>query len=447
MFLAQALVSGVAPALRAGWRRTSDHVRPHLTRLPWSAATQARPVAAAPGRDFGARSYRRPVVGLISVLVIAAVIAAAIAAFSGRFVDTDPVIVMTDRAGLLLIPGSKVKWNGAQIGAVAAVDETSDGSAKIELAIDPARLRIVPDNVRVEIANQTVFGAKSVEFTPPPDPSATPLRAGQVVDSRHVTVEVNTIFEQLNSVLSHIEPAKLNETLGAVSTAFGGRGEAFGRSLTDFNAFLAKIEPSLPRLSDDLRTLPDVANAYADAAPDLVGIVRNGTAISRTVVDEKANLDRFLVSSIGLADVGNDVLGSNGDALAHVMHLLVPTTDLTNEYHEALTCSLKGVTLFALKPPAPVPGVNDLGALTLGIERYRYPQDLPKVAATGGPQCKGQLPLQFDQAPPKVVADVGTDPYRYGNQRLQWNTDGLKQALFGPIDGPPRNSSQYGQPG
>jgi virulence factor Mce-like protein len=315
------------------------------------------------------------------------------------------------------------------------------------LAIDPARLRIVPDNVRVEIANQTVFGAKSVEFTPPPDPSATPLRAGQVVDSRHVTVEVNTIFEQLNSVLSHIEPAKLNETLGAVSTAFGGRGEAFGRSLTDFNAFLAKIEPSLPRLSDDLRTLPDVANAYADAAPDLVGIVRNGTAISRTVVDEKANLDRFLVSSIGLADVGNDVLGSNGDALAHVMHLLVPTTDLTNEYHEALTCSLKGVTLFALKPPAPVPGVNDLGALTLGIERYRYPQDLPKVAATGGPQCKGQLPLQFDQAPPKVVADVGTDPYRYGNQRLQWNTDGLKQALFGPIDGPPRNSSQYGQPG
>ena len=176
---------------------------------------------------------------------------------------------MTDRAGLLLIPGSKVKLNGAQIGTVAAVDETSDGRAQLMLAIDPARLRIVPDNVHVEIGSQTVFGAKSVEFTPPPDPSATPLRAGQVLDSRHVTVEVNTIFEQLNSVLSHIEPAKLNETLGAVSTAFSGRGDAFGRSLTDFNAFLAKIEPSLPQLSGDLRTLPDVANAYADAAPDL----------------------------------------------------------------------------------------------------------------------------------------------------------------------------------
>ena len=93
----------------------------------------------------------------------------------------------------------------------------------------------MPDNVQVEIGAHTVFGAKSVEFTLPGDPSTTTLRAGQVLDSEHVTVEVNTIFEQLNSVLAHIDPAKLNETLGAVSTAFSGRGEAFGRSLTDFN--------------------------------------------------------------------------------------------------------------------------------------------------------------------------------------------------------------------
>jgi phospholipid/cholesterol/gamma-HCH transport system substrate-binding protein len=27
------------------------------------------------------------------------------------------------------------------------------------------------------------------------------------------------------------------------------------------------------------------------------------------------------------------------------------------------------------------------------------------------------------------------------------NADGLKQMLFGPLDGPPRNSAQIGQPG
>lgn len=422
-------------------------MRPRVTRSPWSAATNARPVAAAPGRDFGARSYRRPLTGLASVVAVTAVVVGAIGAFNGDFVRSAPITVMTDRAGLLMIPGSKVKLNGAEIGTVASVGATSGGRARLDLAIDPERLQIVPDNVLVEIGSQTVFGAKSVELTYPPDPSATPLRAGQVVDSRHVTVEVNTIFEQLNSVLSHIQPAKLNETLGAMSTAFGGRGETFGRSLSDFNAFLGKIEPSLPRFSQDLQTLPDVAGAYADAAPDLIGLVENTGRLSRTLVDEQSDLDRFLVSSIGLADVGNDVIGGNGDALANVMHLFVPTTDLTNEYHEALTCSLKGVLNFALKPPAPVPGVNDLGALTLGVERYRYPQDLPKVAATGPQQCEGQLPLQFNHTPPKVVADVGTDPYRYANDRWLWNADGLKQALFGPIDGPPRNTAQYGQPG
>jgi virulence factor Mce-like protein len=423
-------------------------MRPGYKRSPWSAATTSRPVAAAPGQNFGARSYRRPLVGLATVLGIVVIVALAIGMFSGSFTDTVPLTVMTDRAGLLMERGAKVKLNGAQIGTVAAVNEASGGRAELQLAIDPARLKLMPDNVVVEVGANTVFGAKSVEFSPPPDPSSVPLRAGQVLDSRHVTVESNTIFADLNSVLAHIDPAKLNETLGAISTAFSGRGETFGRSLTDFDSFLAKFEPGLPQLSRDLQTLPDVAAAYADAAPDLMGIVNNASRISTTLVEQQTNLDRFLVSSIGLADIGNDVIGNNSEPLANLMHLMVPTTDLTNEYHEALDCALNGIFKnFVGKPPSPVPGVNDIGALVLGIDRYRYPQDLPKVAATGPPQCQGQLPLQFNVQPPKVIADVGTNPTRYGNQGILLNSDALKQWLFGPIDGPPRNTVQWGQPG
>lgn len=423
-------------------------MRRNLKRAPSSAATDSGPVAAAPGRDFGARSYRRPIVGLITLVGIAAVVAAAVAMFNGSFTPSVPLTVMTDRAGLLMERGAKVKLNGAQIGTVAAVDETSGGRAKLTLALEPARLDIIPDNVRVEIGANTVFGAKSVEFLPPADPSGVPLRAGQVLDSEHVTVETNTIFTDLNSVLSHIDPVKLNETLGAMSAAFSGRGETFGQSLSDFNAFLATVEPSLPQLSRELDVLPEVAAAYADAAPDLMTVLRHASTISRTLVDERSNLDRFLVSAIGLADVGNDVIGGNRESLANLMRLLVPTTDLANEYHEALNCAATGILKnFVGKPPSPVPGVNDIGALVLGIERYRYPQDLPKVAASGGPQCAGQLPLRYNEFPAKVVADVGTNPARYGNPGLLLNSDGLKQWLFGPIDGPPRNTAQYGQPG
>ena len=82
-----------------------------------------------------------------------------------------------------------------------------------------------------------------------------------------------------------------------------------------------------------------MVSAYADAAPDLAKIADNATRISQTIVDEQHNLDAFLISTIGLADIGNDVVGGNRQALTDVLHLLVPTTDLADRYHEALTCA------------------------------------------------------------------------------------------------------------
>ena len=87
-------------------------------------------------------------------------------------------------------------------------------------------------------------------------------------------VEINTVFQQLVQVLDKIDPVKLNQTLGAIATAFNGRGEKIGNTLTDFNAFLAKIEPSLPNLSHDIEAAVPTLNAYADAAPDLVSTVQ-----------------------------------------------------------------------------------------------------------------------------------------------------------------------------
>ena len=156
-------------------------------------------------------------------------------------------------------------------------------------------------------------------------------------------VEINTVFQQLVSVLAQIDPPKLNETLGALAQAFSGRGPQLGQSLSDLDSFLARLEPSLPALSHDLAVLPAVSNAYADAAPDLVKTADNATRISKTLVDEQHNLDALLISAIGLADIGNDVLSTNREPLTNVLHLLVPTTDLTNEYHQALTCGFGGL--------------------------------------------------------------------------------------------------------
>lgn len=379
--------------------------------------------------------------------MVAAIVAVAVGLFQGSFTESVPVTVISRRAGLVMNPDAKVKMRGVQVGKVASIESLPDGQAALHLAMDPSQLHFIPANVLVDITSSTVFGAKFVQLVAPAEPSAQRLRPGQTLEGQHVMVEINTVFQQLTTVLDKIDPAKLNETLGALAKAFSGRGAQFGQSLSDLDSFLAKFEPSLPALSHDLEVSPAVLNAYADAAPDLVKTVANSSKISQSIVDEQNNLDALLVSAIGLADTGNDVVGTNRKPLTDVLHLLVPTTDLTNEYHEVFTCGFGGLVQIGHNPPLSEPSINISASLTWGAERYRYPTNLPKVAATGGPQCMGLPKLPFNQNPPQLITDIGANPVGYGNPQLLINSDLLKQLLYGPIAGPPRNSAQIGQPG
>ncbi|BBZ01637.1 virulence factor Mce family protein [Mycolicibacterium chitae] len=401
-----------------------------------------------PGRPERRDYLIRPLVGLVTVLGLVALVALTAALFRGSFIPSAPLTVLAERSGLVLNPDAKVKMLGVQIGRVAAIERQPDGTAAIQLAMDPDRLAMVPANARVDIASSTVFGAKFIEFLPPTDAADTPMRPGDVVRAERVTVEINTLFEKLSSVLAVIEPEKLNQTLGALSSALDGRGEQLGRTIADFDAVLAELEPALPSLAHDIAVLPSVSATFADVAPDLLDTAAAAASrISDSIVAEQHNLDALLVSVIGLADIGDDVLGTNQAALAETLRLFAPVTDLTNQYHPALTCGLGGLLVMAQAPPLKVPGAQVLTGFLWGQERWRYPENLPKVAAKGGPQCTNMPVVPFETRPPYLVTDTGANPWRYDNPRITWNSDALKQALFGPLDGPPRNSAQIGQPG
>lgn len=389
----------------------------------------------------------RVLAGLAMVVTVLLVIALAIALFRGSFTPTVPVTVIADRAGLVMNPDAKVKIRDVQVGTVESITDTGDGRAALTLALDPAKIDLIPGNVGVTIASSTVFGAKFVELDAPAVPSAEPLRPGQVLQSDHVTVEINTVFEQLTKLLDSIKPEELNATLSTLAHGLSGRGEQMGNTIADLDALLADLEPSLPNLSRDLTSAPTVFATFADAAPDLLTFADNASAVSRTVVDQQRNLDAFLVSTTGLTARGADVIGTNRQPLTDVLQLLVPTTDLLNRYRDALNCSLRTMLGMLKNPPLEKPGAQVLTGFTLGADRYRYPTNLPKVAATGGPQCLGLPDLPPETHLPFVVADTGANPFAYNNPGIVLNADGLKQFLFGPIAGPPRNTAQIGQPG
>ncbi|KUH80185.1 MULTISPECIES: MCE family protein [unclassified Mycobacterium] len=395
-------------------------------------------------------SVVRPLTGLGLIVAIGLIIALAVSLFRGDWADTVPVTVISDRAGLVMNPDAKVKMRGVQVGQVDKIERRPDGTAALHLAMDRSALHLIPNNVNVDITSTTVFGAKFVQMNAPQDPSSETLRPGQVIQSKHVTVEINTVFQQLVQVLDKIDPAKLNQTLGAIATAFNGRGEKFGQTLVDFNALLAKIEPSLPNLAHDIEAAVPTFTAYGDAAPDLMSTIQSTTQISNSIVDQQQNLDEFLISAIGLADLGNEVIGGNRQGITDVAHVLVPTAELLNTYRASLRCGIGGLVPFAKSPPQ-YSGIIVNAGLTLGVERYRYPRDLPKVAAKSGGRdyCDElHLPeLEPEFVPPMLIGDVGSNPQQYGNAGILLNSEGLKNWLFGPLDGPPRNTAQIGMPG
>lgn len=397
--------------------------------------------------SFSSR-YGRPLAGILTVLALLVIVALTLGLFVDAFSRGVPVTVVADRAGLVMYPNAKVKLHGAPVGKVASIDARPDGRAALHLAIDPDAARIIPANVDALITSSTVFGAKYVELVPPSDPSPEELRAGtEIQGGERVTVELNTVFQKLVAVLGEVDPAKLNQTLGAISTSLKGRGDKFGQTLVDLDSALTKINPALDNLNRVFDVAPLVFDPLAEASPDLMETLANTTRISDTVVEERDSLNTLLLSAIGVADIGTEVLGENRQPIADVMRLLVPTTDLTNEYNRALYCGLGAMLPLANGPGLPLPGAMLLQGFFLGRERYRYPSNLPKVAAKGGPQCTDLPNVGYEQRPPYVVTDIGANQAQYGNQGILLNSAGLKEALFGPLDGPPRNSAQMGMPG
>jgi phospholipid/cholesterol/gamma-HCH transport system substrate-binding protein len=335
-----------------------------------------------------------------AIRIAAAVLAAILVAFtvftylaySAAFTRTDTVTVMSPRAGLVMDREAKVKYRGIQIGKVEDIAYSGD-QAKLTLVINRDQMRYVPSNAPVRIASTTVFGAKSVEFIAPEQPSGTPLRAGAHVQVQDVQLEANTLFQTLTDVLHKVDPVHLNATMTALAEGLRGNGDDFGASLAGLNQFLVQLNPKLPTVESDFAQTATVANIYGDAAPDLVTVIDNVPTISNTIIDEQDNLNATLLATIGLASEGTATLEpAADDYIAAIQRLRAPLKVL-GDYSPVFGCILQAVKKGGERSGRLVgglkPGTLVSSSFILGVPSYTYPESLPIVNASGGPNCRG----------------------------------------------------------
>jgi len=382
----------------------------------------------------------------LTVRLAAALLAGLIAAFAiltylsytAAFDSTDTVTVSASRAGLVMEKGAKVKYRGIQVGKVTDISYSND-QARLTLAISSDEMGFIPSNAGVHIAGNTIFGAKSVEFIPPQTPSPTSLRPDAHVQASAVQLEVNTLFQSLIDLLHKIDPVELNGTLSALSEGLRGHGDDLGGLLSGLNSLTQQANPKLPALQEDFRNTGIVTNVYADAAPDLNTVFDNLPTISKTVVDQQSNLNDTLLAAIGLANNAYETLEPAEQNFIDAINRLRAPLKVASDYSPEFGCLFAGIGR-GIKEFAPLIGVRRAGLFTsssfvLGAPSYTYPDALPQVNASGGPNCRGLPDIPTKQTggsfyrAPFLVTDNADIPYEPFTE-LQFDAPSTLQFLF-----------------
>ncbi|KKC00521.1 MCE family protein [Mycolicibacter arupensis] len=354
------------------------------------------------------------------------------------FSSTDKVTVTSPRAGLVMEQDAKVKYRGIQVGKVKSIAYQGD-QAKLSLAIDSSAMHQIPSNAAVHIAGNTIFGAKSVEFIPPPVPSGAALRNGANVPATAVQLEVNTLFQKLTDVLDKIDPVQLNGSVSALAEGLRGNGDNLGALLSGLNSYLGKFNPKLPQLQTGFAKTAIVGNIYGDAAPDLATTFDNVPAISKTLVDQRENLNKALLATTGLANNGYDTFAPAADDFIAGVQRFRAMSSLLAEYSPEFGCLLKGIEK-ALERFGPSlggtkPALYVQSSFIPGAPAYTYPESLPVANATGGPNCRGLPDLPSKQyggswfRSPFLVTDSAYIPFQ-PNTEVQFDAPSTAQFLF-----------------
>ena len=291
------------------------------------------------------RTGRHRLLGVAFLGVLALLLGLAIAIYQKRFVEVVPVTLRTGRVGNQLAAPGDVKLRGLIVGEIR--DTTSDGTgARIEIALDPDTVELIPANVEARILPKTLFGEKFVDLIIPATPSTQHIAAGDEIseDRSRTAIETERVFEDLLPLLQAVEPAKLNTSLSAVATALEGRGDALGDNLVRAGTYFRGLNPSLPALTDDLARLADVARSYDASAPDLLRFLANSSVTARTLQDKSDVLADFLEGTTGFAATATDLLQEQGDRMIRLADVSRPTLETLARYSPMFPCLLRGLT-------------------------------------------------------------------------------------------------------
>lgn len=336
------------------------------------------------------RVLRLRLYGVVFIAVLALLLSLSVAVYRQVFTPVVRITLEANSLGNQLDPRADVKLRGVLVGEVREV--RADGTkATLDIALQPEHVPGIPSDVHARLLPKTLFGEKYVDLVPSAASSARPIRAGDVItqDRTRVGMEVQQLMNDLLPLLRTVQPGKLNATLSAFATALEGRGDRIGGNLTRLEAYLRRLNPHLPSLTEDIARFAEVAEVYGDAAPDLMDILRNTVTTSRTIVEQKDRLAAALRSTATVAGTAEEFLDANGDRLIALGRVSRPTLELFARYSPEYPCLLAGLVRQEKASEEAFRGGKMHITLEVVQPQGAYePGEEPRYGEHSGPDCR-----------------------------------------------------------
>ncbi|MDP9821984.1 MCE family protein [Nocardioides massiliensis] len=249
--------------------------------------------------------------GLVSIALILGFVWTTYAVFSKTFVSYDEITLRSSKLGLQLPTRADVKFRGVIVGEVREISSTGNG-AELVLGLYPAQRDQVPADVTARILPKTLFGEKYVALDAPSGVVTTAIEPGAVIEQAEVAIEVEQVLSDLYPLLETLQPQLLNRALTAISTALEGRGDQLGENLEVLDSYLARFNPQIPTLVDDLRQLSQVSQVYGEVLPDIARTLRNAVTTGATFQEKEQRITALFSEVTAFSGTTRDFVEANG---------------------------------------------------------------------------------------------------------------------------------------
>ena len=371
-----------------------------------SAGTQ--PARRAPSPAW--YKTRRRLIGVVFLAVLGSLIWLAVAIYNKQLTRSTMVTLYTDSTGNEMNLNADVMVRGVVVGQVRSITASGSG-ARLSLAIQPAVAQELPANVTAPMLPTTLFGERYVALMLPAHGSAQTLAQVRVIrqDDSHDAIELETVLNNLLPMLTAVQPQSLSVTLTAIADSLQGRGAQLGQTLDQINSYLRQFNPQLPELDNDIRELVQVTQTYTQAAPSIVGALRDFSVTSQTVASEAANLSSLYSTVTAASQNLTTFLDTNADNIISLSDVSVPTLQVLARYSAEFPCVFTDLADFVpdmnkvLGQNTSQPGLHVTVDPVDSMGPYVAGKDTPKYGDDLGPHC---YPVPF----PGIKLNDGASP-------------------------------------